>query len=68
MSMSMSVSWSGKWMIIVRRVVGAVPGQVDPLAADLQRPVVLERLVVRRPGRVVVAEQQPPRLLVPDGG
>ena len=43
-----------------------MPGQVDALAADLERAPVLERLLVRRPRRVVVAEQQPPRLLVPD--
>jgi hypothetical protein len=40
---------------VVGRVVRAVPGQVDALAADLQRPVVLERLLVRGSGRVVVA-------------
>jgi len=53
---------------VVGRVVGAVPGQVDPLAADLERAVVLERLFVGRPGRVVVAQQQPPRLFVADAG
>ena len=53
---------------VVGRVVGAVPGQVDALAADLEGAAVLERLLVRRPGRVVVAQQQPPRLLVPDAG
>jgi hypothetical protein len=51
---------------VVGRVIGAVPGEVDALTADLQRPVVLERLLVRRPGRVVVAQQQAPRLLMSD--
>ena len=53
---------------VVGRVVGAVPGQVDPLAADLERAAVLERLLVRRPGRIVVAQQEAPGLLVPDAG
>src|SRR5262245_33799315 len=48
--------------------VGAVPGKVDPLAADLERAAVLAGLLVRQPGRIVVAEQDPPRLLVPDAG
>ena len=51
---------------VVRRVVGAVPGQLDPLTADLQGAAVLERLLVRGSGRVVVAQQQPPGLLVAD--
>jgi hypothetical protein len=51
---------------VVGRVVGAVPREVDPLAADLERAAVLERLLVRRSRRIVVAEQQPPRLFVPD--
>ena len=53
---------------VVGRVVGAVPGEVDPLAADLEGSTVLERLFVRRPGRVVVAQQEAPGLLVPDAG
>jgi hypothetical protein len=51
---------------VVGRVVGAVPGEIDALAADLERARVLEGLLVRRPGRVVVSQQQPPRLLMPD--
>jgi len=43
-----------------------VPGQRDPLAADLERALVLEGLLGRRPRRVVVAQQELPRLLVPD--
>lgn len=51
---------------VVGRVVGAVPGQLDPLAADVQGPAVLEGLGRCRPGRVVVAQQQPACLLVAD--
>ncbi len=51
---------------VVGRVVGAVPGEVDPLAADLERAAVLEGLLVRRTCRVVVAQQQVSGLLVPD--
>ena len=43
-----------------------MPRQLDALAADLQGPAVGERLFRRRFGRVVVPQQQPPRLLVPD--
>ena len=53
---------------VVGRVVGAVPGQVDALAADLEGAAVLERFFVRWPGRVVVAQQEAPGLLVPDAG
>jgi hypothetical protein len=53
---------------VVGRVVGAVPGQVDALAADLEGAAILERFLVRRSGRIVIAQQQPPRLLVPDAG
>ena len=53
---------------VVGRVVGAVPGEVDPLAADLEGALVLERLLVRRPRRVVVPQQERSRLLVPDAG
>ena len=51
---------------VVGRVVGPVPGELEPFAADLQGPAIAERLVRRRPVRVVVAEQEPPGLLVPD--
>ena len=51
---------------VVRGVVGAVPRQLDPLAADVQGVAVLEGDVRRRTGRVVVAEQQPPGLGVAD--
>ena len=51
---------------VVRRVVGAVPGQLDALPADVQGVAVCEGHVRRGPGRVVVAQQQPPGLLVPD--
>jgi hypothetical protein len=51
---------------VVRRVVGAVPGQLDPLAAHLQRVRVGERHLRGRPGRVIVPEQEPPGVLVPD--
>ena len=51
---------------VVRRVVGAVPGQLDALASDLERAPVLERLLRRGPRGVVVAQQQLAGLLVPD--
>jgi hypothetical protein len=51
---------------VVGRVVGAVPGQVDALAADLEGATVAEGLFVRRPRRVVVAQQEAPGLLVSD--
>src|SRR6266542_3804723 len=44
---------------VVRRVVGAVPGQFHALAADLEGVTVGEGHFWRWPGRVVVAEQQP---------
>jgi hypothetical protein len=53
---------------VVGRVVGPVPGKVDALAPDLERAPVLERLLVRWPRRVVVAQKQAARLLVPDAG
>ena len=43
-----------------------MPGQLDALAADLEGAAVLEGLLGRGPRRVVVAQQEPPRLLVPD--
>jgi hypothetical protein len=43
-----------------------VPGQLDALAPDLQGVAVGEGHLRHRPGRVVVAQQQPPGLLVPD--
>jgi hypothetical protein len=49
-------------------VVGAVPGQVDALTADLEGPVIGEGLLVGGPGRVVVTQQQPACLLMPDPG
>jgi hypothetical protein len=53
---------------VVRRVVRAVPRQVDPLAADAQRTPGLERLVGQRHGslRIVAPGQQPPGLDVAD--
>jgi hypothetical protein len=42
-------------MMMLSGEVGAVPGQIDALAADLERAAILERLLVRRPGRIVVA-------------
>jgi hypothetical protein len=51
---------------VVGGVVGAMPGQVNTLPADLEGAAILERLLRRGPGRVVVAKQQPPRLFVPD--
>ena len=53
---------------VVRRVIGAVPGQLDPLAPDLQGVAVGEGHLRYRPGRVVVPQQEPPGLLVPDAG
>src|SRR5260370_24475089 len=51
---------------VVRRVVGAVPGQLDALPAHLQGVAAGEGHVRHGPGRVVVPQQQPPGLLVPD--
>jgi hypothetical protein len=51
---------------VVGRVVGAVPRQLDALPSDLQGAAVREGLVRQRPGRVVVAQQELARLLVPD--
>jgi hypothetical protein len=51
---------------VVGRVVGAVPGELDPLPADLQGAAIGEGLLRRRPVRVVVPEQEAPRLLVPN--
>ena len=45
-----------------------MPGQLDAFAADLQAAAVLEGLLGRGPRRVVVAQQELPRLLVPDPG
>ena len=45
---------------------GGRPRQVDAFAANLQRAPILEGLLVRRTGGVVVAQQQAPRLLMPD--
>src|SRR2546423_335053 len=51
---------------VVRRVIGAVPGELDALTGDAQGTTIRKRLFRRRPGRVVVAQEEPPRLLVPD--
>ena len=51
---------------VVRRVVGAAPGQLDALSAYLQRVAVSEGHVRQRPARVAVPDQQPAGLLVPD--
>src|SRR5262249_58661725 len=53
---------------VVRRVVGAVPGQLHPLPAHLQGVTVGEGDLRRGAGRVIVAQQQPPGLFVPDAG
>src|ERR1700722_9499583 len=51
---------------VVRRVVGPVPGQFDPLAADFQGVAVGEGHVRYGAGGVIVAQQQSPGLLVAD--
>src|SRR5262249_22951698 len=51
---------------VVRRVVGAVPGQFDALTANVEGVAIGEGHLRRRPGRVVVPQQQPPGLLVAD--
>jgi hypothetical protein len=51
---------------VVRRVVRTVPRQLDAFTADLQGAAVGEGLFRRRLGRVTVAQQEPPGLLVPD--
>jgi hypothetical protein len=43
---------------VVGRVVRPVLGEVDALATDLQRAPITEGLLVRRPGRIVVPQQQ----------
>ena len=45
-----------------------MPGKLDALATDVEAEPVIERLLGRRPGRVVVAHEQLARLLVPDAG
>ena len=45
---------------------GAVPRELDPLATDLEGPAIAEGLLRCGSGRVVVPEQEPPGLLVPD--
>ena len=42
---------------VVRRVIGAVPGQLDALASDLESAAVLEGFFWCGPRGVVVAEQ-----------
>ena len=49
---------------VVRRVVGAMRGQLDALTGNLKGVAVLEGHLRRRAGRVVVAQQQPPGLLM----
>src|ERR1700730_3193137 len=67
MSTSISVSWSGRWMqMLSGEWLEAYQGRSIRLAADLQAAAVLERLLGRRPRRIVVAQQEPPRLLVSD--
>src|SRR6478735_6246328 len=51
---------------VVRRVVGAVPGQLDAFPAAVQGVAVGEGHRRCGPGRVVVTQQQAPGLLVPD--
>src|SRR3984885_10060515 len=51
---------------VVGRVVGPVPGQLDSLAADFQGVGVGEGDVGDGAGRVIVAQQQPPGLVVAD--
>src|SRR6266542_1356058 len=51
---------------VVGSVVRAVPRELDPLATDLQGPALAEGFLRCRSGRVVVPEQEPPGLLVPD--
>jgi hypothetical protein len=53
---------------VVRRVVRPVPGQLDTLTPDLQGVTIGEGHLRRRPGGVVVPQQEPPGLLVPDAG
>ena len=43
-----------------------MPGQLDALTCNLQGVAVGEGHLWRRPGRVIVSQQQPPGLLVPD--
>jgi hypothetical protein len=49
---------------VVRRVVVAVPRQLDPLAPDFQCAVVLERLLWRRSSGVIVTKQELAGLIV----
>jgi hypothetical protein len=67
MSTSMSVSWSGRWMKMLSGewLVPCRPTRCA-LAADLEGAAVLEGLLRRGPGRVVVAQQELARLLMPD--
>ena len=51
---------------VVGRVARAVPGQVDPLAADFEGAAVLEGLFVGWLGRIVVAQKETPGLFVSD--
>jgi hypothetical protein len=51
---------------VVRRADRPVPGQLGALAADLADGAVGEGHPRGCPGRVVIAQQRPPRLLVAD--
>src|SRR6516225_10632032 len=51
---------------VVRGVIGPVPGQVDPLASDLEGQALPEGVIWCRPPGVIVTAQQPPGLLVTD--
>ena len=51
---------------VVGRVIGAVPGQFDALAANVQRPLVLENLIRGWSGGIVVTQQEMPCLFVSD--
>src|SRR6266705_4966175 len=66
-SMSIRVSWPGKWM---KMLSGEWLGPCQ--ASSARSPPHLEGVAVgegdlrRRPGRVIIAQQQPPGVLVPD--
>src|SRR6266550_7797412 len=51
---------------VVGRVVGSLPGELDTTAADVERALILEDFLGRRPRLVVVAYQELSRLLMPD--
>src|SRR5712672_1951166 len=47
-------------------MIGPLPGELDTTATDVERAVVLEDFLGRRPRLVVVAYEQLSRLLMPD--